>query len=202
MASAFGAADRPPRTWPQISPSLGHRDEEVLLKICFQSHLHRLSGPHFQKVPQLSEAVISTRKSVQQSMCTLGPLILVRRPRASRRHLGLLPACRQSQPFPGNFPWAGCTGPLAVPKAGLDWHSLPISPQGPQAAGCGLGGIWAPGPKARSTTVRAQPSGVSAPPHSHQGLPVCSRREGQSSPGAVGRPVGPVGRGLGPPKWH
>lgn len=70
------------------------RDEEVLLKICFQSHLHRLSGPHFQKVPQLSEAVISTRKSVQQSMCILGPLILVRRPRASRRHLGLLPACR------------------------------------------------------------------------------------------------------------
>lgn len=53
----------------------------VLLENLFSEPFTQwLSGPHFQKVPQLNEAVISTRMSIQQITCTLGPLILVRWP--------------------------------------------------------------------------------------------------------------------------
>lgn len=51
----------------------------VLLENLFSEPFTQwLSGPHFQKVPQLNEAVISMGCQIQQITCTLGPLILVR----------------------------------------------------------------------------------------------------------------------------
>lgn len=78
----------------RVSPSLGQERGGAFENLFSEPFTQWLSGPHFQKVPQLKEAVISTRMSVQQIMCTLGPLTLVRWPQASRQHLGLLPACR------------------------------------------------------------------------------------------------------------
>lgn len=81
---------------PRVSPSLGRGRGGAFENLFSEPFAQRLSSPHFQKVPQLSEAVISRRKSVQPIMCIRGPLI----PSGGLRCpvLSLVPSCRQALP--------------------------------------------------------------------------------------------------------
>ena len=128
----------------------------------------------------------------------------------------LFPSLLKAEPASSaDFPRAGHAGSPAKLSPRLAWTDLCSPPphrDHGQPAGCvwALQGLWGAGPRGARATVRAQPSRISAPQHSLQGLPtgpisapggLCApRREGLSSPGVS--TAGSVGGSSGDPPPH